>query len=297
MSACADEPTAPAGDGSLAVSTVTTGLDFDSDGYHLTVDGTVRAGASATGTMTITRLDPGSHTVGLADLAANCTVQGPESQAVSIIEDEIASLEFAVVCTATSGVMEVVVAASGSPAPDAYEVRLDGGAVYSIKPGEPVYLSPVSAGGHSVSLVVPDNCSVQSNPRSVTITVGGLTRDTADAAFTVACGATTTALRVTAPTTGPVPPDDDYFDGSFRVLLSAPWDFPIELGRLEANGTLVAPVLPGVYQLQLVVPGGCVVTVTNPTPVFTVAPGSTLEFEIPVECSASPPPPPSPWDP
>jgi hypothetical protein len=188
--------------------------------------------------------------------------------------------------------MEVVVAASGSPAPDAYEVRLDGGAVYFIKPGEPVYLSPVSAGVHSVSLLLPDNCSVQSNPHSVTITVGGLTRDTADAAFIVACGATTTALRITAPTTGPVPPDDDYFDNSFRVLLWGPdpWDFPTELGRLEANGTLLAPVEPGQYRLELLVPGGCVVTVTNPTPVFTVAAGSTLGFEIPVQCS------PSTWD-
>jgi len=293
LSACSGEPTAPAG-GSLAVSTVTTGLDFDSDGYHLTVDGTVRASASTTGTMTITRLDPGGHIVGLADLAANCTVQGPKSQAVSISEDEIASLEFTVVCTATSGVMAIVVAASGSQAPDAYEVKLDGGAAHAIKPGEPVYLSPVYQGGHSVSLLLPDNCSVQSNPRVVTITVGGLTRDTADAAFTVACRAITTALRITAPTTGPVPPHDDYFDGSFQVLLSAPWDFQFEVGRLKANGSLMAPVEPGQYQLELWVPAGCVVTVPNPTPFFTVAPGSTLDFEIPVECSPSPPP--SPWD-
>jgi hypothetical protein len=293
LSACSDQPAAPVGDGSLTVATVTTGLDFDSDGYHLTVDGTVRASASATGTMTITRLDPGGHIVGLSGVAANCMVQVPKSQVVSIIEGKIDSLEFAVVCTATSGVMKVVLAASGSQAPDAYEVRLDGGAVYPIRSGEPVYLSPVSQGGHSVSLLLPDDCSVQRNPRSVTVTVGGLSRDTADAAFLVACGATTTtALRVTAPTTGPVPPDDDYFDGSFRVLLLGPdpWDFPAELGRLEPNGTLLAPVLPGHYQLQLQVPGSCYVTVANPTSVFTIGLGSTLDFEIPVDCS-----PPS-WD-
>jgi hypothetical protein len=292
LSACSDQPAAPAGDGSLTVSTVTTGLDFDSDGYHLTVDGTVRASASATGTTTITRLDPGSHIVGLAGLAANCRVQVPKSQVVSLIEGEIDSLEFAVVCTATSGVMKVVVAALGSQAPDAYEVRLDGGAVYPMRPGEPVYLSPVSQGDHSVSLLLPDDCSVERNPRSVTITVGGLSRDTADAAFLVGCGVTTTtALRVTAPTTGPVPPNDPYLGTSFQVLLWAdPWDFPTELGRLEANGTLLAPVLPGSYQLSLEVPGGCYVTAANPTPVFTIGLGSTLDFEIPVNCSSSP------WD-
>jgi hypothetical protein len=290
LSACS-EPTAPAGNGSLAVSVETTGLDFDPDGYRLTVDNIVRASAGATGTMTITRLEPGSHAVGLADLAANCTVQGPPSQTVSITQQETQSLSFAVVCTAASGVIRVVIKATGSPALGAYEVSLDGAGGHPVKPGAPGYLTGVSAGGHSVSLLPPGNCPVEGNARSVTITTGSLIRDTAEVAFAVACVAMPTALRVTVPTTGVVPADSLGLDSRFQVLLWArnPGGYPAVLGQVEANGTLLAPVLPGQYRLELVVPGPCGATVTNPTPVFTVALGSMLDLEIPVQCS-------SPWD-
>jgi hypothetical protein len=289
LSACSGDPMAPAGIGSLAVSIQTTGLDFDPDGYHLTVDGTMRASAGAIDTRTITRLEPGSHAVGLADLAANCTVHGPQSQTVSITQQETQSLEFAVVCTAASGVIRVVVAATGAAALGAYQVSVDGAAGHRVQPGTPAYLPAVSAGDHSVSLVPPGNCSVQGNPRSATITVGSLTRDTAEVAFDAACVPMPTALRVTVPTTGVVPPDSSGFESSFEVLLWGPnpGGYPAARGWVEPNGTLMTPVLPGQYRLQLVVPSICGVTVPNPTPVFTVAVGATVDLDIPVQCSPS----------
>ncbi len=53
----------------------------------------------------------------------------------------------------------------------------------------PTYLAPVLAGDHIVSLVAPSNCSVETDPQSVTLTSGGLIRDTVEVTFSVICGA------------------------------------------------------------------------------------------------------------
>jgi TolB protein len=85
----------------LQITASTTGLEIDRDGYRLEVDGTDRGSLAANGTMLIP-LDPGSRTIGLTDLAANCAVDGPGSQTVTIVASEVMPIRFAVVCTATT---------------------------------------------------------------------------------------------------------------------------------------------------------------------------------------------------
>src|SRR5438093_1401116 len=89
----------PSTDGTLVVST-STGLDLDLDGYRVEVDGTDRGAIPANDTVVI-RLDPGSRTIALTGLSPNCTIEGPGSRTVTIVDTEVASIDFSVVCTAT----------------------------------------------------------------------------------------------------------------------------------------------------------------------------------------------------
>ena len=62
----------------------------------------------------------------------------------------------------------------------------------------PGYLTGVPAGDHVVSLVAPVNCSVETDPQSVTVTVGALIRDTVEVTFAVVCQIEYGALKVSA---------------------------------------------------------------------------------------------------
>ncbi len=160
---------------------------------------------SSNGTV-LTSLDPGSRTIALTGLAPNCTIDGPESHTVTIVDTEITLVEFVVVCTATSGVIGVVVEASGTDVNGSYEATVDGASVLLRRAERPAYLTAVPAGDHVVSLVAPTNCSIETDSQSVTVTVGSLIRDTVEVTFSVTCVPRVPAtLRITAHTTGSIP--------------------------------------------------------------------------------------------
>ena len=78
------------------------------------------------------------------------------------------------------------------------QLRGDGGrgGAFFVGPGGPSVPDGVSAGDHVVSLVAPANCSVEGDPQSVTVTAGGLIRDTVEVAFTVTCVAPPASARI-----------------------------------------------------------------------------------------------------
>ena len=125
LAACGD-PGAPSKVSTGArITTTTTGLDIDPDGYRVDVDGTNGGPLPANGTV-LTRLDPGSRTVTLTGLSPNCTIDGSGSRPVTIVDNEVARIDFAVVCTATGGVIGVVVEASGIDVDGEYKALVDG---------------------------------------------------------------------------------------------------------------------------------------------------------------------------
>ena len=79
------------------ITTTTAGEEIDRDGYRVAVDAVDRGAISANGTVLI-RLDPGSRTIALSGLAANCTLDGPGSRTVIVVATEVVSVEFAVIC-------------------------------------------------------------------------------------------------------------------------------------------------------------------------------------------------------
>jgi dipeptidyl aminopeptidase/acylaminoacyl peptidase len=165
----------------IAVST--RGLDRDTGGYAVEIDGIVRDSLDEVDALLL-RLEPGDHEITLTGVAPNCTAEEP-SRRVAIVARETMGVGFAVVCTATTGVIRVVVEASGSDLDGSYRAVVDGRSVRAS------YLAPsyahVGPGPHTVSLEPPDNCTTNTPPQEVVVTAGGLVRDTVGVSFSVRC--------------------------------------------------------------------------------------------------------------
>jgi hypothetical protein len=174
--------------GDLSIGAATTGESLDPDGYTVTVDGAdPRSLPINGGSVTYTGLSAGSHSVALSGVASNCTVNGGNSQPVSVPAGGTASMTFSVGCTALPGNLNVTVSTSGvNLDPDGYTVNLDGANPRAIPiNGGIVAYTDVTAGSHSVTLTgMAANCSVSGgNPRDVSVPSGG----TASTAFAVTC--------------------------------------------------------------------------------------------------------------
>ena len=265
------------------VTITTTGLDFGQDEYRVAVDGGDRGIISRNATVFI-RLEAGSRTIALTGLPPNCAVDGPGSRTVTIVTGEVAPIQFAVICTATTGVIGVRVSGSGAGAE--HEVRLDGVTAFLVR--ERGYAGGVSAGNHVVSLVARDNCTVKTEPQPVTVTAGTLVRDTVELTFSTSCE---TAFLVNTETIGPVPA------GQYSVWLCydayyCRYGPRTRLGSVDPNGTLLAPVDPGTYRVFLAdLPLNCEVVRhsqaedTNPTDEITLVIGGIGEVTFHVTCT------------
>ena len=182
--------------GSLSVTTSTSGAsgDLDPDGYTVTLDGATSRAIGDNGTTTFSGLAPGSHTVVLSGMAANCSVSGGTSRTVSVTAGSTGSTSYSVSCAPTgggTGSLTVTTATSGATGdldPDGYTVSVDGGAASQPIPdnGSVTFTGP--AGDHTVALSgLAANCAVSgANPRPVTVPSGG----TATTTFSVSCGPT-----------------------------------------------------------------------------------------------------------
>lgn len=127
--ACSGNPAGPppyGGPAAIRITTITTGLDLDPNGYNLAVDGIDGGLVSPIGTQVVL-VHPGSRTIALTGLTPNCVVDGSASRTVTVTEDQGADIAFAIVCTATNGVIRVRVSLSGTYFGDSNSVMVDGG--------------------------------------------------------------------------------------------------------------------------------------------------------------------------
>src|SRR5712664_1887637 len=174
--------------GGLFISTNTTGVDLPANGYAVAVDGASQAIAT-NGSVTLTALAEGAHTVALSGVAANCTVSGSNPQTVTVPGGTTAQAPFSLSCAQTgsgSGSLTVTTTTTGSNAPaNGYTVTVDGTSSQPIATNGSVTFT-VPAGANPVALSgVPSNCTVSgANPSTVTVPAGGTGRTT----FSVTCG-------------------------------------------------------------------------------------------------------------
>jgi Tol biopolymer transport system component len=242
--------------GDLRVETVTTGGNIDVGGYTVTVDGSQSQHVGPNEVVVFRGLAAGERSVGLDDVAPNCSVaQNP--QAVDITAGQEATARFEVACS--DALLTVVTSTSGTPA---------SGSGYQVTVGSetrPMAFNETSSfsllpGSHTVTLGnIPSNCTIQGdNPRTVSVPADG-----AETQFDVACESGT--LRVDVATNG----DPEVALFTATVTGHGSQSIPATGGAATFEG------LPaGSYSVELsAVPEKCVVTGANPRTV--PAPGAT----------------------
>src|SRR2546421_599834 len=151
--------------GTIAVTVTTSGSNAPG-GYTVSVDGSSQS-VGANGLATFIGLPPGSHTVRLSGVPANCSVGGDNPRSVSLIAGLVAATTFSVSGMPppppppTTGDLTVTTSTSGSNLDaDGYTLTLDGGATRAIGVNGSVTFSGVSAGSHTVVLSgVAGNCT------------------------------------------------------------------------------------------------------------------------------------------
>lgn len=264
--------------GAIGVMTSTTGSPADPDGYTVSLDAAAGQSIGVNDNLLVPDLGLGDHEVELSGVADNCLVQGANPRIVSVSESQTTQTEFEIVCSATTGRIDVTVMTTGAGLDaDGYTVDLDGGTVTRpVDTNGSVEFTGVEQGDHTVALVdVPANCTVTGdNPVELEVVAG----ETTAVSFAVECEATTGSLEVTATTTGNEPDPNGYgvsVDGSLEQTIGI-------------NGTVTFSDLPpGDHEVELTgVAGNCSVAGENPRNVEVTA-GATASTGFAVACSST----------
>ena len=262
--------------GDITVSAPTTGSSLDPNGYTATLDLLQSQSVPTNGSTTFSGVLLGVHAVQLSGVASNCSLNSSNPQTVTLTGSS-ATASFSVNCTATTGSLTVTTSTTGSNLdPDGYTVTVDGNQK-AIGINNSVTFSGLSPGNHSVQLNgLAQNCTVSSNPRTVSITAGSTTKTT----FSVGCTAPTGTLKVTTSTSGSVPTSNYTVtvDGNAASAQQiAPNNGSVTFSNLSATGHSVA--LSGF-------PANCTVTSANPQSVNVPA-GGTATVAFTVSCTAT----------
>ena len=277
--ACGDDPTPPPTTGTIQITTTTSGVEQDADGYSVQIGSGAAQAIGATATLTSEDVDPGTYPVMLTGMATNCTVTGENPRSVTVTAGETTTVAFVITCSASTGSLSISTATSGWPAdPDGYTLTVDGVDRGPVGVNTPITIEGLSTGDHAVSLGgVAGNCRVQgSNPRTVTVPPG----ESLTVSFTVICNAVAGSVSVSSATTGPAPDGDGYIisvDGADR-------------GVLGVNATVtLSGLAPGAHVVGL---GGlaanCEIQGENLQNV-TVAPGDSPSIAYAISCAPPPP--------
>jgi Tol biopolymer transport system component len=219
--------TVPPSTGTLEITTITNGTEIDSDGYTIQVDGGTEQAVAVSDELTIPEVAPGSHSVLLGGLAANCTVADANPQSVAVTAGDTATVAFAVTCRPTTGGVVITTATSGPlPDVDGYTVSVDETDGVSMGVNDAITISDLPPGAHEITLGgLAENCSVASGQsQTVTVVAGQLSQ----VQFNVTCIVPTGSIVVATTTTGSSPDPDGYL-----VSLSGSESQPI-----GANSTL-----------------------------------------------------------
>lgn len=271
----------PGGQGTLIVATLTTGGDFDLDGYQLHIDDGHAIILESVDEQAYL-LPAGVHGLEFEAVAPNCSLAGNARRLVAVAPGATVRVEFVVACRPTGIAVfltesGVHLDASGS------EVLVDGTSHGTVPAGGALVVSRLEPGEHALELRgVAPNCTLAGSPtRTATVANAELTR----VDFRAACVATSQPLlRVTAPTTGPNP------DGEYTVFLH---DLSFyygpqvtALGALAAGATLEHPFTsPTHLRIELRdVATNCSVGARNPSPEGLIEWGQVLEVAFPVTC-------------
>jgi hypothetical protein len=170
--ACSDRATAPE-IGTLRVTVRSTGGDLDLDGYALIVDSKPRQQQVFVNTSM--RLAAGRHSVALAGVAENCAVSGSRQRSVTVTPEQVADVEYDVVCVATG--IAVTTRTTGVAIPEAYQLILNDRRWGIVNPNDSTVVGRLAPGAFTVALTLAgDRCTAGApNPVAVDVSPRALT--------------------------------------------------------------------------------------------------------------------------
>ena len=264
---------------SLRITTITTGVQLDQDGYSVAIDAGVAQPIGVDGSLIVDRLSEGAHSIQLAGLATNCTVGGDNPRSVSVAPGATATADFAITCAVVTGVVQVATVTTGSGTdPDGFALLLDGVEGGSIGSSATTTQAGIMPGLHTIGLTgLAANCQVLGeNPREVTVPPGGM----AQVEFAVTCtapGPTTGTVEVVTSTGGGGTDPD-----GFSLLLDG-----IDRGPIGVNATVgLAGLVPGSHSVGLTgLAANCRVSGENPRGV-AVSAGTRVRVPFGITCTA-----------
>ena len=136
--------------GSVLVSTVTGGLNLDQDGYAVSLDGGDPLTIDSNGSMTVSSLPAGDHTLELSGIATNCAVAGDNPRVVAVTNGGVAQVDFQVGCL-LAGDGRILFASNRSGTSHLYSVRQDGSDIVDLTPSRAAYDGDWSPDGSRIA--------------------------------------------------------------------------------------------------------------------------------------------------
>ena len=210
--------------GTLKITTATSGVDFDQDGYSISIDGDPLGDITLNSTLQFENIATGNHTLALSGLAANCTAS-PIEAPVSVLKQQIAEVTFAISCEANVGSVEVNVTTAGVDLdPDGYAVSI-GSRSAAVAANSGATLTDVPSGPRTAQLSgIAANCvPVGGNSKPVTVAFHANTI----LSFAVNCSANVGTINIIVTASGDMVPG-----GTFTATISGVGDRPVAI-----NGT------------------------------------------------------------
>jgi hypothetical protein len=251
-------PTPNVGDISVHVSTV--GPAPDPDGYTLLLDGATTGTISPQGTLVLSAVPSGHHTVALTGIAPGCDSHASGPKDVELAGGATTAVSFTVPCTGLATVRVVTHTSGAPPDSDGYVVTLGSLAGQAIGIEDTIEIVDVPAIPQQVVLGgVAANCYLAMPERRIGLFPG----QTTDVTFDVSClGPGRGSIVVTVSTTSILAPAEM----TFAVELDGAHRLPVP----STGSVTYSDVEAGEHSIKLVLPGFCGVGLfgspgTNPT--------------------------------
>jgi hypothetical protein len=194
--------------GSLEIRTSTTG-EAGAD-YMIAVDGASGRTLAPNGSLTVSDLEPGFHTVEILAPPPGCTVAGDTPRTVSVAAGSTSMVTFVINCVPLLGSIQVTTT-TAAPGPAIYKLVMEGTSIAPIGSSASRSIGNVPPGSHTINLGnIPATCQVQGTS-SQTVTVEP--SSSAAVTFAINCAPTpggAGTLEITVSTSGPDADPDGY---------------------------------------------------------------------------------------
>ena len=177
----------------IEVTTKRKGELVDPDGYRLLVDGVDRGAIAVAGTMLLTDIVAGEHSVALSGVAPNCRFHRPDGtgpanpQSVQLDPGGSVAVSYQVSCLPAGQLATLIiqVTESAGSTPKSYSVFVDGASRGEVTAAVELVVPNLYPSGHSVELDgLASGCRFRANPKLVTLGLGSTYR----LRFEVTCG-------------------------------------------------------------------------------------------------------------